>query len=206
MNTNNILFMVISENILFSYGAIMQSYDASEFVFREGTISKFYFQIKSGFVKLNNFTEKGNEFIHGIPFDGHCFGESYLFTEIPYGISAITMTKCEIIKLEKADFQKMLSEMPDLFPILYKYTSERFHFRYLMSSLLSESNPVKRITKFLDFVKTRFGCKAEFSFKVPYTRNQIASFTGMRVETIIRAIKKMKQEGKLLVKEGKIYY
>lgn len=198
--------MVISEDILFAYGAVIQSYDASEFVFREGTISKFYFQIKSGVVKLNNLSEKGNEFIHGLPFEGCCFGESYLFTDLPYCISAITMTKCEIIKLEKADFQKMLSEMPSLFPMLYKYTSEHLHFRYLISSLLAKTTPIKRVTKFLDFEKMRFGFTAEYSFKVPYTRNQIASITGLREETVIRAITKMKLDGKLLIKESKIYY
>ncbi|WP_294282980.1 helix-turn-helix domain-containing protein [uncultured Chryseobacterium sp.] len=65
---------------------------------------------------------------------------------------------------------------------------------------------MKRVTKLLDFVKMRFGYTADFSFKVPYTRNQIASFTGLRVETIIRAIRKMELDGKLLIKEGKIYY
>ncbi|WP_294282979.1 Crp/Fnr family transcriptional regulator [uncultured Chryseobacterium sp.] len=125
--------MVISEDLLFSYGAVLHSYGASEFIFREGTISKFYFQIKTGFVKVNNLTEKGSEFIHGIPFDGHCFGESYLFTDMPYGISAVAVTQCEVIRLEKGDFLKMLSEMPDLFPTLYRYTAERLHFRYLIA-------------------------------------------------------------------------
>lgn len=83
--------MVICEDLLFSHGAITYSYNSDEYIFQEGTLSKFYFQIQEGTVKINNFHENGKEFIHGFPFKGHCFGESYLFTEIPYGINAITI-------------------------------------------------------------------------------------------------------------------
>lgn len=198
--------MLICEDLLFSHGAVTHSYDSDEYIFQEGTTAKFYFQIKWGTVKINNFLESGKEFIHGFPFDEHCFGESYLFTEIPYGINAITITKCEVIKIEKEKFLKLLLENPELFLKISNYTAERLHFRYLMSSFLSDNNPFIRITKLLDHIKKYFGYTEKYSFMVPYTRNQLASLTGLRVETVIRAIKKMEIDNKLVIKDNKIYY
>lgn len=44
------------------------------------------------------------------------------------------------------------------------------------------------------------------SFLVPYTRQQIADLIGLRVETVIRTIKKMETENLLLIDHSKIYY
>ncbi len=198
--------MVISEDLLFSHGAVSCYYNASEYIFREGTVSKFYFQVKSGVVKINNYTDTGNEFIHGFPFEGHCVGESYLFTDLPYGINAITVTQCEIIKIEKEKFLTMVSTIPTLLLNINKYTAERVHFRYLISSLLPETRPESRITKLLEHIKKYFGYTDQYSFMVPYTRSQIAALIGLRVETVIRAIKKMEAEDKLLIKGSKIFY
>ena len=41
---------------------------------------------------------------------------------------------------------------------------------------------------------------------VPFTRQEIANFTGLRVETVIRALGKMHVEKKIEIKNHKIYY
>jgi CRP-like cAMP-binding protein len=41
---------------------------------------------------------------------------------------------------------------------------------------------------------------------IPFTRQQLADMTGLRVETVIRAIKKMEKEGKLSLEGHKIKY
>ncbi len=64
--------MIICEDLLFSNGAKLEKYNPADVVFEEGTSAKYYFQIKCGTVKLNTFLEDGKEFVHGLPFDGHC--------------------------------------------------------------------------------------------------------------------------------------
>ncbi|KQM54669.1 Crp/Fnr family transcriptional regulator [Chryseobacterium sp. Leaf201] len=198
--------MVICEDLLFSHGATAQSFSCQEYIFQEGTTAKFYFQIKKGTVKINNFTANGKEIVHGLPFDGHCFGESYIFTQTPYGINAITIMKCEIIRLEKEKFLQLLLSTPHLFLKINKYTAERLHFRYLISSFLRETNPLSRITKLLDYIKSYFKYEEQYSFMVPYTRTQLASLTGLRIETVIKTIKKMEFYGHVKIIERKIYY
>ena len=41
---------------------------------------------------------------------------------------------------------------------------------------------------------------------IPFTRQQLADMTGLRVETVIRAVKKMEKEGKLSLEGHKIKF
>jgi CRP-like cAMP-binding protein len=43
------------------------------------------------------------------------------------------------------------------------------------------------------------------NFYIPYTRQQIADMTGLRVETVIRTVKQLQKEGKLEIMQHKIY-
>lgn len=198
--------MVISEDILFSHGAKIQAYSAGDYIFHEGTAAKNYLQIHSGTVKLNNFMEDGKEFVHGFPFRGHCIGESYLFTENLYGINAVAVTACEIIRLEKEIFLKLIRTEPDFMLKVNRYTADRLHFRYLISTFLSITDPLIKLQKLLDHIKGYFGFDTKFSFEVQYTRSQLATLAGLRVETVIRTIKKMEAQNLVKIQNSKIFY
>ncbi|ASE61525.1 Crp/Fnr family transcriptional regulator [Chryseobacterium indologenes] len=198
--------MVICEDLLFSHGAQITEYNAGDYIFQEGTSAKFYFQIKGGTVKLNTFTEEGKEFVHGLPFDGHCIGESYLFTEHNYAVNAIAVSDCKIIKLPKSKFLPVLLEKPALLLKLSNYTADRLHFRYMISSFLAISDPTVKLKKLFDHLKNYFGFEETYSFLIPYTRQQIATLTGLRVETVIRYVKKMEEQKLVKLDSTKIYY
>ncbi|MDQ0593131.1 CRP-like cAMP-binding protein [Chryseobacterium ginsenosidimutans] len=197
--------MIICENLLFSHGAEVHNYKSSEYIFREEGTPKHYLQIKSGKVKLSSFLEDGKEFIHGIPFDGHCFAETYLFHDRKYAVNAIAVTNCEIIKLEKQKLIELLLKKPELILNLYSYTAERMHYRYLTSASFSFKDPITKLNLIMNHLKTLFGFEDRFSFLIPYTRQQLASLTGMRIETVIRAIKKMEKQDIIKIDNSKIY-
>jgi CRP-like cAMP-binding protein len=44
------------------------------------------------------------------------------------------------------------------------------------------------------------------TYRVPFTRQQLADMTGLRVETVIRCIKSMEASGALAIEEGKIIW
>ena len=198
--------MVISEDLLFSHEATLENYEAGDAVFQEGTAAKYYFQIRQGTVKLNTFLEDGKEFVHGFPFDGHCIGESYLFTDHHYAINAIAVTHCEIIKISKTKVLEILLEKPELILEINKYMADRMHFRFMISSFLAISDPIVKLMKLFDHIKKYFGFEEPYSFLVPYTRQQIATLTGLRVETVIRYVKKMEEQKMVKIESTKIYY
>jgi CRP-like cAMP-binding protein len=198
--------MIICEDLLFSHGAILEKYNATDSIFKEGTAAKYYFQIRSGTVKLNTFLEDGKEFVHGLPFDGHCIGESYLFTDHHYAVNAIAITDCDIIKISKTKFLQILLEKPTLMLEINKYMADRMHFRFMISSFLAISDPIVKLMKLFDHIKKYLGFEETYSFLIPYTRQQIATLTGLRVETVIRYVKKMQEQKLVKIESTKIYY
>lgn len=198
--------MIIPEDILFQHGAVIKNYSKYEIIFSEGHSSKYYYQIQEGTVKISNLFDDGKEFVHGFPFKGHCFGESYLFIDKPYAISATALNSCTIICLAKDAYLNLVKNNPELMFNVNRYTAERLHFRYLVSSFLAISDPIIRIQKLLNHLKDYFGYSEPYSFHVPFTRHQLASLTGLRVETIIRVIKKMQTLKMLKIEHSKIYY
>ncbi|MDQ1161489.1 CRP-like cAMP-binding protein [Chryseobacterium sp. SORGH_AS 447] len=198
--------MIISEEILFKNGAILQDFAAEDVIFRENTASQYYYQIKTGVVKLNNLFEDGKEFVHGFPYEGHCFGEAYLLTENHYAVNAIAVTDCTVFKLDKESYLNLIHHQPQIFFKVSRYSAERLHFRYLISSFLAILDPQIKIQKLLDHLKSYFGYQEKYSFLVPFTRYQLASLTGMRVETMIRTVKKMEKLKILKIDNTKIYY
>lgn len=198
--------MVIDENILLTYGATVKKFAKKEIVFSEGSTIKNYFQIRKGILKICNSFDDGKEYVHGFPFEGHCFGESYLYTEKSYGITAIAITNCSILVLSKEAYLKMVRDNPEILLSVNEYTAERLHFRYFMSSFSVITDPVSKITMLMDYLKSYFKKEEPYTFQVPFTRSNLAGLTGLRIETVIRTIKKMQAQKVLKIKNGKIYY
>lgn len=198
--------MIIPENILFKHGAKIKHFKSDDSIFKEGDYARYYFQIGSGIVKLNNVFEDGKEFVHGFPFKGHCFGETYLLTDKRYAVNAIAVSDSEIIKLEKESYEDLIKIYPEYLINVCRYSAERLHFRYIISSFLAIRDPQVKLQKLLEHLKDYFGYKTPFSFPIPFTRSQLASLTGLRVETVIRALKKMEAAGLLRIDHAKIFY
>jgi CRP-like cAMP-binding protein len=71
---------------------------------------------------------------------------------------------------------------------------------------MSSQNPIVRLEGLLNYLKSYHEGDCAHSFAVELTRQQIANLTGLRVETVIRPLKKMEHQGKLKIKERKILY
>ncbi|WP_034752494.1 Crp/Fnr family transcriptional regulator [Chryseobacterium daeguense] len=197
--------MIISENLLFSHGAELQNYNSGEYIIEEGSTPKYYFQIKTGTVKLSSFLEDGKEFIHGIPFDGHCFVETYLFNDKKYAVNAITVTDCEIIRFEKNKFIELMLKNPEILLNVYAYTADRMHYRYVIAGPFAFQDPLIKLEVLINHLKNFYKVEEKYSFAIPYTRQQLASLTGLRIETVIRTIKKMEKLGVVKIDNSKIY-
>ncbi|MBT2620113.1 Crp/Fnr family transcriptional regulator [Chryseobacterium sp. ISL-6] len=198
--------MVISESILYNIGAEIRQYGPSEFIFSEGDLPQFYFQIIEGDVKLNNYNEEGREFIQNILSDGQCCGESILFIDKPYPMNAEALTQCSVIRLPKTLFFNLLKKSPDLYIEINSFLSHRLYYKYIMMQNISSLNPIVRLTGLMDYLKSFHSNKDQFSFSIPLTRQQMANLTGLCVETVIRSFKRMEKEHIVQIKNRKILY
>ncbi|KQS91623.1 Crp/Fnr family transcriptional regulator [Chryseobacterium sp. Leaf394] len=198
--------MIIDNEMLFAHGAKVEEYKRGECIFSEGTVPKYYYQILEGTVKISTLHNDGKEFVHGYPFEGHCFGESYLFTDKNYAINAFAERNCSIVKLEKAKVLLIFDRDKQILNSVIRYTADRLHFRYIISSFLPVTDPVVKVEILFSYLKLYFMKDESSGFVIPYTRKQIAGLTGLRLETVVRVIKRMENSGILKIIDKKINF
>ena len=68
---------------------------------------------------------------------------------------------------------------------------------------ISSYPPAHRIQTILKYIRKRYG-NHEDQFVVPFTRQQLADMTGLRVETVIKTIKKLEADQSLSIKNHKV--
>ena len=197
--------MLIEEQLLLSYGAEIEDMNPSYVIFEEGSTPKYYYQIVNGRIKLNHYDEDGKELILAILNKGLSVCELLLFIDEKYPVNAITFEETTVLKLPKSDFIRLLDENVQVSRDINKFLSERLYFKYIMLENNTSLKPDVRIKGALNYQKSFCDNQEQFSFEVPLTRKDIASITALRVETVIRTIKKLEKEGFLKIINRKIF-
>lgn len=195
--------MQLDLDLLYTWGAIAKEYSKGELIFEEDGLANFYYQIVAGCVKMFNTNDKGKEFTQGYFFSGQSFGEPPLFIEERYPSTAIAYQDTKIIKLSRDKFLRILDEYPSIQKQFLNLMARRIHSKAKTSKDIINQSPDFRILAFLNTNKKKPPHEKEL---VPFTRQEIANFTGLRVETVIRALSKMNAENKIEIKNHKIYY
>ena len=197
--------MQIDIDLLFSWGAVAKKYKKNEIIFDEDEVAHFYYQIIEGSVRMFNSNDEGKEFTQGLFCKGNSFGEPPLFIDQPYPSKAITIQDSTIIKLSKDKFLKILDEYPSIEKSFLILLANKIHSKSNTSKEIINQKPEFRIVAFLNTHKRKSECCNE-KVLIPYTRQEIANFTGLRVETVIRVLCKMNTCYKLEIVNHKIYY
>lgn len=198
--------MIIDLNLLQLYGAEITQFKSHETIFQEGDAPKRYYQIIEGRVKLNHYDEEGKEIIQSILFSGQSVCELLLFITEKYPVNALTLTPCKIITIPKDNFFKLLDDHPTVSLDINRFISERLYQKYIMMQHNLSLRPEVRLLGILNYFKSYSNNKEKYSFEVYLTRKQMASITGLRIETVIRTVKKMEADGLLKLINSKIFY
>lgn len=194
---------MIPENLLLDYDSKLENYNSAELIFSENSRADFYYQIKTGAVKMFNLNDNGKEFVQGIFYDGDSFGEPPLFGDFKYPASAATIKATELYKLSKTKLFKLLTENPEVNLKFTKALAKRLYYKATILKEISVHTPEHRILTLIDFLKQKYG--SEELFQVELTRQQIADLTGLRVETVIRAVKQLEQEDEIQLINHKVF-
>ena len=197
---------MIAAELLEKYGSLKKSFSKNEIIFEEGNLPAYYFQIISGEIKMSNYNDDGREFIQGIFYKGQSFGEPPLFLNQKYPANAIAVEESELFLLSKHNFMTLLKENPDVSIKIIENLAQRLYYKSIMAAEISTHEPEHRVLKLLDHGIAYFNFKKDSNgYLINFTRQQIGDLTGLRVETIIRAIKNLEKKGELKIINRKVY-
>lgn len=195
---------MIPTEILLANGAELFSLEKNEFLFEQGNSAKYYYQIESGSVKMNNYNDDGKEFIQGIFYKNQSFGEPPLFEDCEYPANAVALEKSSLIKISKNQFFQLLEKHPKFTINITKAIAKRLRYKAIMAVEISSEEASHKILRLLDYIKDSVIQKSELS-EISLTRQQIGDLTGLRVETVIRTLKQLEKNGKVKILNKKIW-
>ena len=195
--------MQIDLDLLYTWGAISKEFKKNDVIISEDEVAHFYYQVVEGCVRMFNSNDDGKEFTQGYFCNGQSFGEPPLFINERYPATAVAFQDSKIIKLSKEKFLKILDEYPSIQKKFLNLMAHRIHSKAKTAKYIINQKPEFRVLAFLNANKKGNGDHKEL---VPFTRQEIANFTGLRVETVIRVISKMKANKKIDVVNHKIYF
>lgn len=198
-----IIRFMIPVDILNKHQAVLKTYAKNHIIFNETEHPKFYYQIRIGKVKMFNLTENGKAFTQGFFENDQSFGEPPLLGNFKYPASAICLKKTDIFILPKNTFINLLKEHPDIHLSFTKLLCNRMLYKAKIVQEVSIHPPEHRILTLLSHLKSLNNKNG--LYEVNLTRQQISDLTGMRVETVIRAIKQLEKDHKLTLKRHKVY-
>lgn len=195
------------------YGAKEIHLKKDDVLFREEEEALNYFQIAKGSIKMITNSPDGKEFIQGVFKVNDSFGEPPLFCNFPYPSTASAIEPSTVIKLNKESFFRLLQENFEIHVKLDQVLCQRLRYKSMILSEISSYDPDHRIMSLLTYFKAeamtsarKENRKIPEAYVVPFTRQQIADMSGLRVETVIRAVKKMEADGKIKIIGRKISF
>lgn len=110
-----------------------------------------------------------------------------------------------ICGLDADKFFRILQEYPEVQKSFLLLMANRIHAKSKTSKEIINQKPEFRITAFLNSFKKKSGQGSE-RILIPFTRQEIGNFTGLRVETVIRVLCNMNTHKKVEIINHKIYY
>jgi CRP-like cAMP-binding protein len=198
---------LVPSSLLQDYKAKLITIQKDQMLFEEGRQALDFFQVEEGQVKMFVLNPDGQEFTQGIFAAGESFGEPPLLGDFPYPSSAMAITAGKVWRLAKSEFIQLLKDNFELHIRLDQVLCKRLQYKSMILTEVSSYEPEHRLMTVIKYFKSKVAKQpVREKVLIPFTRQQLADMTGLRVETVIRAVKKMEKEGKLTLEGHKIKF
>jgi CRP/FNR family cyclic AMP-dependent transcriptional regulator len=175
-------------------GRDMLSYEKKNIIFAQGGKAGGVFFVQKGKVRLIVVSEAGKEATLGILGEGDFFGEGGLAGQLIHMTSAVAMTDCVLLRVEKKTLIEAMNREPKLSAIFVKYLLKR-NIRYqddLVDQLFNSSE--KRLARVL-LLMAQFGKEGVPDLLVPRlsqeTLAQMVGTTRSRVNFFMNRFRKL---------------
>ena len=193
----------INPQFILDTQADIKKYSKGCIIANEGSKSLYFYYLIDEELSVYNFTPEGKEFLQHKVKEKNFFGEPAVLLEKPFpGNVEVTSEFAEILKIKRENFLQYLKNNPDWCIEFTKSIAEKSIIKSNSLKNIVFLNPEDRIIKQFNDYKEGI----EQKMVIDLTRKELSNMTGLRIETIIRTIKKMEKEGKLEIKNGKVVY
>ncbi len=170
----------------------------NEYIFREKDPSSYVYIPESGSMMLERSTASGSRQVFAFLFTGNLLGLSEHAT---YSFSAKTLTNAVVIKISR----QLMKDIFDKYPaVAQRYHDVTGHILSLILDqlfIMGQKTAHQRLAHFLLDMEHRIG-HGTHKFLLPMSRQDIADYLGMSLETASRGFSKLKNEGLIKIESN----
>ncbi len=173
-----------------------QQVRSDEYLFHEGDVAQAIYAVRIGSFKSYRVREDGVWQIVGIHLPGELFGMDALADQ-HHRVSVQAMETSNVCALPLADLAALTIRIPSLGKQVMRMTSRELNTSYENHELLGRRSAQERVALFLCRYTDRrrnSGLKAD-SFDMAISRQDLANYLGLQLETVSRAFRQLKDNG-----------
>jgi len=169
------------------------TYLKGETIFKQGAFAPHVLFIQSGLIRVYLQTGRSKVQNLWISKSGDFLAFSSLFWERTYSYSAVALKDAELLMIDKESLRKLLQTNPEFgFRITSKNFNSEKHLMDLVASLSYKQMRGKLATALLYLDSDQLRSEGLFNY---LTRQDIADFASISVESVIKFLKEFEKEG-----------
>lgn len=176
------------------------NFKKGETIYEPGHQPRYVYFVKSGEVRMFTVSYEGKEFTQGVFKSKQYFGEPALLLQRSYLAYTVALRDTQLILLDAQQFQQLIEEDKAFSMELIRTLSDRLFYKSMMLEELANEQADHRLNTLINYLSKDL----EVGQVLEVTRQALADMSGLRVETVIRVMKKMALKGQLKLLRGKI--
>jgi len=182
-------------------------FEKDEYIFFEGDPPEALYIVKAGRVKLLRHSLEGRDVVLDVIGPNRMLGEMAVFEGAPYDFTAQAMEPTVLISIARQDFLALLRRFPPLSLAVIAELGRRLRAASDLVHSLAVERVERRIARVLLKMADAAGRPAEGQgtlIDVTLTRQDVADMAGTTVETAIRTMSRLRQQGIIATKRGRV--
>jgi CRP/FNR family transcriptional regulator len=176
----------------------VKNFPAKAMLFDQGALAGSVFNVTEGIVRLYKLLPDGRRQIVGFALPGDFLGLALMDR---YGVAAEAVTNVKVCRFARPAFLHYVDGKPHLLRRLHEFAGHELSLAQDQMLLLGRRTAEEKVAAFLLNLQTRYGRIGAMSVNVPLpmSRQDIADYLGLTIETVSRTLTKLAKEKVVVV-------
>jgi CRP/FNR family cyclic AMP-dependent transcriptional regulator len=193
----------------YSKNHVIKKYDNGQFIYEEGDVSKNFYLIKSGKIKIGFWNESEDEIVMAYLKKGDIFGENIIINEKKRNEFAQSVEKnTEICVIDLKTVNELMQENNNFSIGIYKFIGFKFRKIERKYQIMLFRNTKTRLIEFLkemiDDCEIKKSTTNDVFLPNPYSQSEMAKLIGTSRSTFNQLLKELEKENYIVWKRGSI--
>ena len=181
-------------------------YPKNSMIFAEGEPGNELFIIQKGSVTIAKIVED-KEVLLAVLKAGDIFGEMALLEAKPRNASAVAYEECQVLAVNRANFERMIQSQPQLIARLTSLLADRIWlmYKHLANTLISDSLGRMYDALLIQLEKNRIPLNSQSPYTFDFGPRELARMVGISPIDSNLLLRKMLESKKIMIDKEKIH-